>query len=674
MAEFYFDSKIQVLKNELKLLEDKNSLPQLYFERDYSNENVQYIMYMTFPQWDANDKPIKDRQAQHVTNALFTQASIYYDICAIGVDSVVNVTSKKQAEANNVEVIKEIDFKKYSSDGHRCIITRDEGNCSGVGKIILRNGSRETVYFFAVNFEFKKKIRYSINGDTIRFEPSNYSKEFRIVISSSGEHGQAIYPCLKGQIQESTNGAYVQKVVIDNQAFTATLPSELHGKPIYVSFDYKDEEANNHYMLECVSNSTLGIKNTETARQDEKAFCPYCHSAIRSKVDLISKSKHGGVGCDGKRFSIDGKKFLTVVEGRNYKKVAKDAFYCSKDFTEDGNFLKMPDDAGDLLRTLPENFFEHKHFKIIVVGSKRAGKTTFISRLFGIRGSGEDTELHADMIRHGTRKIADLSSYSINSLKVVNDATGKTIVATKDSWYKKNHEFYASYSIDINKGIYPGATNTVGNAQDVDKTQDITKTPFIMEVNKNSYIYFYDMAGEDAQRRTDFIKTLVGDSEDKQPVAIFCLIDSRAEKNETLSVFNRVNEALKDRKSVCPVAVILTKFDTVEKEFDDNCYCLRSDSYDLMSKSYEGSDLERCVNFSSEEIRSYLSSKEINPDFSEYANVKYFGVSAFSTQYSIFHRDQRGVEEEVNYLRHSSSPKRMELPIIWTLKQFGCII
>ena len=32
MAEFYFDSKIQVLKNELKLLEDKDSLPQLYFE------------------------------------------------------------------------------------------------------------------------------------------------------------------------------------------------------------------------------------------------------------------------------------------------------------------------------------------------------------------------------------------------------------------------------------------------------------------------------------------------------------------------------------------------------------------------------------------------------------------------------------------------------------------
>jgi hypothetical protein len=308
------------------------------------------------------------------------------------------------------------------------------------------------------------------------------------------------------------------------------------------------------------------------------------------------------------------------------------------------------------------------------MGSKRAGKTTFISRLFGINGSGVDTELLADSIKHATKNVANLSTYSINCLKVVDEVGGKKIFTTKDSWYKKNSKFYSAYSIDINRGIYPGATNTAGNTHDVDKLQDITKSPFVMEVNRNNYLYFYDMAGEDAQRSTEFIRTLIGEPEDNQPVAIFCLIDSRAEVNDTLSVFQRINEVLAGRKNVCPVAVILTKFDTVEKEFDDNCYCLRSDSYDRISKKYEDSELEKSVNLSSEEIRAYLSSKRINPDFGEFANVKYFGVSAFSTPDSIFHEDQKGKVEEMNYLLHSSSPKRMELPLIWTLKQFGCIV
>ena len=135
----------------------------------------------------------------------------------------------------------------------------------------------------------------------------------------------------------------------------------------------------------------------------------------------------------------------------------------------------------------------------------------------------------------------------------------------------------------------------------------------------------------------------------------------------------RISEVLRDRKQPCPIAVILTKFDSVESKFDENCQCLRSDVQDMISGDFEGSALEDNINIASEEIRSYLSQNGINPDFGKNANVKYFAVSAFSTSDAINHEEQRGTNVEINYLLHESSPKRMELPIIWTLRQFGCI-
>ena len=112
-----------------------------------------------------------------------------------------------------------------------------------------------------------------------------------------------------------------------------------------------------------------------------------------------------------------------------------------------------------------------------------------------------------------------------------------------------------------------------------------------------------------------------------------------------------------------------------EKDFDDNCHCLRSDVQDMItSGTYEGSVLERNVDFASEEIRSFLAQKGIRADFGNNANVKYFGVSSFAAPDAIYHKDQTERTAEVNCLLHESSPKRMELPLIWTLRQFGCII
>ena len=158
------------------------------------------------------------------------------------------------------------------------------------------------------------------------------------------------------------------------------------------------------------------------------------------------------------------------------------------------------------------------------------------------------------------------------------------------------------------------------------------------------------------------------------PTGIFFLVDGKMNQTGNNSVCKRICEVLGNRISEYPIAVILTKFDQLEHEFDPNCHCLRSDVYDMMRTRYEGSLLEKNIELASEEICAYLTQKRIRPDFPSNANVRYFGMSSFADSDAVFHQNQTGGTAEVNYLRYASSAKRMELPLIWMLRQFGCIV
>ena len=73
-----------------------------------------------------------------------------------------------------------------------------------------------------------------------------------------------------------------------------------------------------------------------------------------------------------------------------------------------------------------------------------------------------------------------------------------------------------------------------------------------------------------------------------------------------------------------PIAVIVTKMDMLENKFDSNCHCLRSNYFDDCV-DYEGSVVEREIDFSSEEIKSYLATEGLLPKFeAKYKNIKYF--------------------------------------------------
>jgi len=354
--------------------------------------------------------------------------------------------------------------------------------------------------------------------------------------------------------------------------------------------------------------------------------------------------------------------------------------YCCQDFSDAmGKPMKKSDVDSNwqFSRVLPADFLSHRHFKVAVVGSKRAGKTTFISRMFDVTGDKGSTEMPARMMVNATSgkgfSLAPYTPRDLNVAETVGDQVCWTL--SENVWFKneeKNVKFYSAYSIDVPQGRYPVATDRIKEGSE-DQSRDPMRFPFIFEVNRSDYIYFYDIAGEDAEKSGNRLSKMIKEA----PSGIFYLVDGNSNQSGNESVSARIRDMLGGSVAEHPIAVILTKFDELEKHFDPNCHCLRADAFEMMSGRYEGSLLEENIELASEEIRAYLAHRGILPDFGPHANVRYFGMSSFADSRAVCHIEQKegaGGQAEVNYLRYESSAKRMELPLIWMLRQLGCIV
>lgn len=655
MAEFYFDYKVEVLEDGLNVKE--SGLPKFYVERDYRLENVKYVMYLTFPQWDAKRGGDKEEPR-------FDSAVLKFDNW--GIDLIVFDENAEGIDREKEKVEKpeeEITYAQYKRQGYRFLVNSDWEDYSGVGILTLKKKGvpAQTTMYFAVNFGFKNKIHYDIKGGKITFTAKKVKEQVKVRIYYSDDR----YPCLDN---DKRSNAF-EKATLDfsqDTKYVYPVSEKNKNKKLFVSLDPEEKELDKYYLLECGANDSIFGLRRDHVRPTATEFCPFCHDPIELSASFMRSYKKGGVACNGKRI-YDGNSPLKVRKDKKSKKLAKNLVYCADDLGKDGEEkVKKPNANSPFARILPENFAARDHFKIIVVGSKRSGKTTFISRLFDISGQNKNTELTAKMMVNATKKKSgsplSIAPYSLRKL----DAKDGLSVS-ENSWYKET-AFYSKYSIDLSAGRYPEATDKMDENQ-ADKTRDVMKYPFVLDVNKDSYVYFYDIAGEDAEQSGERLRRLM----ETGAVGIFYLVDGKQNESGNDRVYNRIKERL-DKNPSIPVAVILTKFDTLETEFNENCHCLRSDSYDMLERKYEGSTLERNVDLSSEEIKSYLLRETINPDFGETANVKYFGVSSFSASDAVAHEDQTDTQAEINYLKHMCSAKRMELPLIWMLRQFGCII
>jgi hypothetical protein len=113
-----------------------------------------------------------------------------------------------------------------------------------------------------------------------------------------------------------------------------------------------------------------------------------------------------------------------------------------------------------------------------------------------------------------------LSSYSPRDL-LVSETEPWTV--SENAWFKsedKNITFYSDYSIDVAQGRYPTATDKIKEGSD-DRTRNPLLFPFIFEVGRSDYLYFYDIAGEDAEESGNRLAMMIKNA----PTGIFYLVD-----------------------------------------------------------------------------------------------------------------------------------------------------
>ena len=698
VSEYYFDYKIEKVFSQ----DDSIRTPKLYFERDYSDLS-QYILYTVAEEWRDKDNLVeliknssidtelkkrvsdtasaggknnkstfwtiisKDGKSISDIRDLLPYDSVRLYYATHGVDASVFTNAKEE-----VHKAIAVDGEKYSLDdfwteGCRLkVLKGDSLNFSGVGQIEYRRGNKIVAkFFFAVNYAVRKKINYNLllsrgtKKDKIKLDFECDGAPVGIKVSLLSANGRL--PCLNVDARAGSVGKPIELVFKKNKdkyvfECDVEVDSSLDGVRYSLAFDDIDMEK--YYLLSCNNNNTIPkiVSEAEKKSVSWKSTCPYCHSLLDAKITY----EKGGVSCQGNQAT-------TIYEKRKLQE-SKTAMYCQGDLNDKGGFI------GDYRRLLPKDFLSHDNFKIAFTGSKRAGKTTYISRLFSIDKNGvmnKNVAITLSMIKKPLERFNVAVNHAVVPLVGISDKDvknkGKVDVIEDNNWDVRS-SYYEDRAIDLRVGAFPTGTQT---------GLEFTRLPFCFEAKKisgkgqsSSYVSFYDVAGEDAQTSQKTIE-IIG-SKDQVPIGIFLLVNGKKDTHSNDMILSVLNKA--DIHKDSPVAVILTKLDILKESFDGNCHCLRSDYLNYSFEKYDGSYLEKEIDISSEEVRSYLSN-EVPATLSlekKFNNIKYFALSSFNHSDSILHKKDEN-EDDPGELKFESSGFRLELPIVWMLRQFGII-
>lgn len=659
-AEYYFEYKIERVSGDEKAIKT----PKIYFERDYRTSNLPYTMFAVPEEWlnqqDLVNSLKGETNAETVKKILsklpYDTINVVFDIKGI---ACAPLGDAKSIEYEKAEIhLPDQTFEKFYQAG--CRLTIENNNSedhSGIGVIeMLKNKVTVAKFFFAVNFTFRKNISYELEvvGKSVNIDFK--CKDRPIGIEVVVVYNKDRLPCLRNDMGVNMVTSPFTLDFSKGETFPKTIPlaGEAAMQGNIFSIAISNPQMAKYYILNCEKNTSLPNQTDKKINSTVSYTCPFCHKKINYSIAKSAGYKRGGTSCQSASSTANGKGLPTIIS--KHKTKVKKCLFCSDDLMSKDNSSFQ-----DLRRRLlPLSFMEHDNYKIAFAGSTRAGKTTYISRFFGISG---DTRISMPM----TMAANSMKRFGINIkaapiLEVKRSDDGYQLT---DANWTDSQKQYVERSIDLGAKKYPDRTTT----------GDYAAFPFITEVNDNAYISFYDIAGEDAQH-----SMLIKNIANGELIGIFCLINGKTDIGGNNDVINMLKGAAqKDTKrndnvaidKRCPIAVIVTKMDTLEPEFDPNCQCLRSDYFDG-GTIYEDSEIERVINISSEEIRAYLKQNALLPDFEGfYDNVKYFGVSSFNFMDSI-HNEMED-DNTPGKVKFECSSKRMELPFLWMLKQFGVI-
>ncbi len=410
-----------------------------------------------------------------------------------------------------------------------------------------------------------------------------------------------------------------------------------------------------------VNNSKNACKKTKkrkfTTIEDKGGiYCPYCLDEINPSVAASARKKHE------KFFYCNRKndKFKAEKNGIIYSHLV----VCEK---------YSGDEEKNVPLVIPEEYFskerlfkkKNKNINISLLGVPDSGKTVFLSRLLGIEdGKNPNLEyLNKVFSRFDIRfKLNNIQYISQNtSLKDSNifhmDNVASQHYNTLDDLTNGNDiEKYSAFKFDNSKeksNGYPAHTDTSN-----------IFLPFIL-MSPQANIVISDISGENAQKNITSDAMKMQESRITKNSHAFIVIVSPNDENLG-EIWVKIDAYIKHKKnSNIPIAVVLTKFDSIDKSsFDKNCFCLRDDTFTMSDGKYENSPLEDAINRSSGEIESYILEKNpgvLPEDYKQkYSNIKFFAISSIG-EVSMNSNNNECDSRLLFY----GTPYRIELPLIW---------
>lgn len=661
LCEYYFDSKVVRVSGDEKTVKT----PHIYFERDLTTKALPYRLFAVFEEW----LPEVDNDEAYDTVRIWYKRG--ETDCTNVCNNAANMREYKR-QTNSDGTDKTRNVKK---DGNILVIEKIVNmNPSGAGCIeAYKKEKCVAKFYFAANFAYRKKIFYTV--DVVK--KKNVTLRFRC--KSAPENGIKVrllghetrLPCLNSDRDRYIIGES-HELHFHNGAASISVPLPEHiinaGENARL-FVVLEEECEAAFVLVTDVNETIP-KCVQSAPLRPSYSCPFCHGPIDTPLAKVKAYRSGGgVACNEIANNAQPKSLEIKDELNRFK---KRCLICKNDITNDDDVRA---------KIFPDAFLDHENFKIAFQGGPRAGKTTYISRFFGLKsilkesgkkkeeGEREPSDYNYDPSMQEMNYTLDrfgITAYPAK-IKSVNIKTRKCLDI---SWEKKEMQY-------INRGM------EIGRKLPSTPNGDYTEFPFMLEVNNKHYVSFYDIAGEDALTTSSYIEKIAAN--DEKTIGIFFIVTA-TNKDESVNkmVSDRLKDAGKGLDSTCPIAVILTKMDAIGDRFDSSCACRRFDYYPhkIMRRDfvYDGSDLEKFINISSEEIKSFIESeggvdiekeKKKAPDEKGFQNVKYFCISSFGFPESTYH-DKGSIDDE-SYMRFVTSSRRMELPFIWMMRQFGII-
>lgn len=618
----------------------------IYFERDAADSFLSYRLFVTFKEWNEIAKYYNDPSFNDLKkSARYNQVSIVFDGGSADCLALSNHLAPGYQNAD-IKITQNID--DYINNGCRIVFTQLDKQFSGVGQIILSNlnGKENKLiekFFFATNDIKRIKIDYYIKNCFDGIDIVLSSKIKGMVFDVNLLENKHRLPCLIGD-KVSVFGDPIRIDFSNSNRQIVHVPLPEHKRNGFYSLCFKNEGDENLFLLNLLYEDSFDVitlgKSKSTS--DEK-FCPYCGSKLRNRK-VVSAYDSGAVCCT----SIDAKVIFPKILDRNGNRATKQV-YCEKD-------LEIHSDQAvfnpKFTRLLPKDYYDTNTFKINILGSVRSGKTTFLSRFFGLSLTGNQVSMN---LRYLTNAMSNFGISVTPAITPVLKVVSPGVYQIGDTNYISDVQFYKERAIDLANSCFPMATPS---------GVDCSRYPFIISAtnsrNEAAYISFYDIPGEDArskQFKNDAVPECSG---------IFLFINALKDAEGNAAIINSLKSANLPKDT--PIAVILSKSDLVENAFLDNCHVKRVDYYDDKYSDYE-KGIGREILASSMEVKSYLRAESMILDLeNQYQNVMYFALSSFNFPESINQENQSF--NEPGRLCFENSTKRIELPFLWMLKQF----